>query len=729
MERSCKVGVIVPAVTIELDSVFLDGIYRLFSGYGYDVAVFTCASNAQGETFRNDYISGEEKIYTLAKMTDLDGILFAGGRFHDQNVADSIFEQLRGMNCPCVCTDYENDLFPNYHTSQSESVRRITEHLISHHGFRNIICLTGIEGNRDAEERLEGWRTAMREAGLNDEGYFYGDFWKARAIRLADEIADGVIDRPEAVVCTSDIMAITLCDRLMERGIRVPEDIAVTGYDGGQNALLSEPSLTTVNGKEYETGRNAAAMLLRLITNDDSIPMINAQTISFGRSCGCENAEQKAGLRKYYEKIILDCEWQEIRMMSDYINRMASADSFEELSHSIDELCYIIPDWKDMYVCICPELDNNDIENTLPENFTDRMSLFVSKHRDRASDLSCIFDTAELIPPTVRSGRGQLIVVTPLHNSRYVYGYIATTYTDAARYVFDDLYIGWRDSVTNALSIQFIKTKNRLLNNRLAELSERDTLTGLFNLKGVSKKIAGTSENYALVILQVKWIQTPSGRFEFKPDIFISNAIQMNCSIHDICFRYNETVFGVFLPVQDDLDPKSCCDEWTGRFDLFVDMVIKQNKWAEKPVIRFTYEYFQDSTAGQCDVEQVIELHLGDKKQNSENALNYAQQLDELRRRIRRSPELEWSITAVSDEMRISESHFRKIYKQQFGTSFHADLVDIRMSNAMKLLKKTDMSINVIASKCGYKNVYHFMAAFKKQTGMTAKKYRDQAHK
>ena len=79
--------------------------------------------------------------------------------------------------------------------------------------------------------------------------------------------------------------------------------------------------------------------------------------------------------------------------------------------------------------------------------------------------------------------------------------------------------------------------------------------------------------------------------------------------------------------------------------------------------------------------------------------------------------------------MRISESHFRKIYKQQFGTSFHADLVDIRMSNAMKLLKKTDMSINVIASKCGYKNVYHFMAAFKKQTGMTAKKYRDQAHK
>lgn len=727
------IGVIVPAVITELDTIFLDGIFNYLSGFGYDVAVFTCSSNAQGETDRNnDYICGEEKIYQLVSKIALDGLIFAGGKFHDKAVADRILKRLKGITFPCVCTGYPNDRFPNYHTPQGESIRRMTEHLIKDHGYRDMIFLTGPEGNTDAEERLKGWRQTMRDSGLSDERYIYGDFWKKKAIALANDIAAGVVSKPEAVVCANDIMAITLCEQLTENGLRVPEDIAVTGYDGGQNALFAEPPLTTVDGKEYDTGRNAAVMLMRLITHDDSIPFEYSQTISYGKSCGCEIKRPKGVLRKFYESMIFRSEWCEIRMMSDYINIMASANSFEELSESICSLAHILPNWEDLYVCISPGLYDSDpdTDTALPEDYTDRMRLFVSRHRDQESDEQCIFDTEDLVPYFARRGNApQLIVVTPLHNSNNIYGYIATTYSNAAQYVFDDLYVGWRDSVTNALSVQFIKNKNRILNRRLSELSRRDTLTGLLNLKGVSEKLAAATDNYALVILQVKWIQTQSGRFEIESEIFIANAIHMNCSVQDICFRYNETVFGVFLPVPKDLEPNSCCDEWTARFDSFVDMVIQQKKGFEKPVIRFYYDQFESKTAANYDVEQVISMNLSRQEKDSADVRNYVQQLDELRRRIKRSSELDWSISEVSADMRISESHFRKIYKQQFGVSFHADLVDIRMSNAMKLLKKTDMNINAIAAKCGYKNVYHFMAAFKKKTGMTAKKYRDSVHK
>ncbi|MBR1554990.1 MAG: helix-turn-helix transcriptional regulator [Oscillospiraceae bacterium] len=57
------------------------------------------------------------------------------------------------------------------------------------------------------------------------------------------------------------------------------------------------------------------------------------------------------------------------------------------------------------------------------------------------------------------------------------------------------------------------------------------------------------------------------------------------------------------------------------------------------------------------------------------------------------------------------------------------ELIHLRMSSAMKLLRQTDMNIKVIAEQCGYPNMYHFMTAFKKETGLTATEYRNTKRK
>ncbi len=720
-----RIGVIMPAITETLDTLYLDGICRQLQPDGYDVIVFTCSSNAQGETMETAYVRGEEYIYQLVPKIRLDGLIFAGGKFHDPAVARRILDGLRDIPFPCICTDFENGLFPSVRTEQTDSIRKITEHLIHEHGYRRIFCLTGPQGTPDAEERLVGWRLAMERAGLPANQYRYGDFWREKAIALANDFAAGRVPMPEAVVCTSDIMAISLIKQLEVHGIRVPEDIAVTGFDGGPNAILTHPSLTTVDGKEFELGSNAALALLTALDGRER-PNVQAQYLSYGKSCGCRGRDHSEYLEEVYEKYLFTSEYREIRMLSDYINKMASAGSMQQLRNRIDELAYIIPYWNDLYVSILPLLDDMEETGTavLPTDFSPNMWLFVSKHRWIDSDGTIQYATSELIPEQVLAREPQLMVATPLHNADTLFGYIVTTYSDPKQYAFDDLYVSWCDSISNALSVQYIKAQNRFLNQRLEKLSERDRMTGMLNLKGLVKKLT-PAQKYVCILLELQWIQTPSNEMSIAPDLFLANVLRMNCAEPELCFRYNKDVFGVLIPLPEKLDVQRCCEEWTMRFESFIDLVRQRDKKLEKPIVRFYYDHLEtEQVAEQEAFEQFIQNHLHRQKASSVVKGSYVQQLEELRRRILREPSGEWSQDVIAGMMQISESYFRRIYKQHFGVAFHADLIHIRMSHAMKLLRQTDMNVKVIAGQCGYPNMYHFMTAFKKETGMTTTEFR-----
>ncbi|MBR0484254.1 MAG: substrate-binding domain-containing protein [Oscillospiraceae bacterium] len=721
-----KIGVIMPAITETLDATYLEGIYRQVSTCGYDTLVFTCSANMH-QAMPADYVLAEESIYQLAGRADVDGIIFAMGKFRDADVRNRILNSLKDICCPCICTYFENDFFPSISIPQVDTVRMMTEHLIQIHGCTDIFCLTGQAGNPEAEERLAGWRSAMEHAGLSASQYRYGDFWVNSPRILADDIASGRVPRPQAVVCANDFMAISLCKQLAVHGIRVPEDIAVTGFDGGPNATLTDPSLTTVEGKEFDVGSNAAITLLNILDKKKR-PPFRTMHLSFGRSCGCCDKSPKEYFEKIYEKYILTSEYRDVRIMSDYINRMASAESFEQLSERIDELSFIVPYWNDLYVCL--RYDLTDMASVSePKKLPDRMQLFVSRHREQLSDGNVFFQTAEILPPVVCGEGAKLMVAVPLHNSDMVFGYIVTTYSDPKKYVFDDLYVSWRDSIANALSVQYIKEQNRLLNQRLEKLSEFDRMTGMLNLKGISQKISAGQE-YAFILLEIQWVQTPDNTVSITPELFVANALQMSCSETEFCFRYNKDIFGVLLSLPENLNPERFCEEWILRFDTFIDLVRQRDRKLEKPVIRIYYDIFQAQNGKiRKTLEQLIDMHLHQNHPISAVKGGLAQQLEEIRRQIIRHPSEEWTQERIAQTMQISISYFRRLYKQHFGVPFHTDLIHLRMSCAMKLLCQTDMNIKVIAEQCGYPNMYHFMTAFKKETGLTATEYRNTKRK
>ncbi|MBI5837862.1 MAG: LacI family DNA-binding transcriptional regulator [Candidatus Eisenbacteria bacterium] len=140
-------------------------------------------------------------------------------------------------------------------------------------GHRSIATVRGPVGNFDAEERLRGYRDAMRDCGADSAPVLeiQGDFTESSGYRAAAELLHQR-PRPSAVFAANDYMAIGLIGALRDAGFRVPQDVAVTGFDDIAIAQYLTPPLTTVRVDAYELGERAVQQLLPMTRAKKSEP-------------------------------------------------------------------------------------------------------------------------------------------------------------------------------------------------------------------------------------------------------------------------------------------------------------------------------------------------------------------------------------------------------------------------------------------------------------------------
>jgi LacI family transcriptional regulator len=138
--------------------------------------------------------------------------------------------------------------------------RMATSHLIAL-GRRRIGHLSGPLGWHEARDRQQGWRDALRDAGLDVSPSLAGD-WTAES---GTDAIDGLLAADpamEAVFVANDQMALGAMHRLMSKGIRIPDDIAVVGFDGMDEGAYFTPSLTTIRQPLAELGQLAVREVL-----------------------------------------------------------------------------------------------------------------------------------------------------------------------------------------------------------------------------------------------------------------------------------------------------------------------------------------------------------------------------------------------------------------------------------------------------------------------------------
>ncbi len=735
MDAIGKIGVLLPEILDSLEYELLDGIHMHAKALGYDVLIFSDTYNAISDYHDMPYVYGLENIYQLAFMGQLDGILYAAGRFRTAKESEYLYRELKKLDIPCLVLEQKNPYFPYINAPQRDSIKMVTEHLIYEHGCRSIYCMTGLHDDLASEERLAGYLDAMNEAGLpvDESMIFYGNFWIFKPEELAHDIASGKVPKPDAVVCVNDIMATSLCSALEEHGISVPDEIAVTGYDGGWTSILNTPRVTTVTGREYDLGARAVCRLYEMMTGKSYAAPPSFQYMRKGTSCGCTAIDTSGKnhfiSENYLKRMVQRYFDRRNYLNSDFISHITTAGSADELMQKTNALSYILHSVEWLDVCLCEDwmFDFEDPEHYRREGFSQTMLLALSKRTGTTIDQNHTFPVSDILPFFRDKHEPQLILLTSLHHQGQIFGYIASTYRNANDIFADAHYVNWCDSVASGLFILQNKMYRDYISQQFASLSVHDLSTGLYNKRGFMERLPVYLGKSDCILMLISY---PEKSCLDKSDVIashtlIANALRLSSENNELIGRLENNVFASVHHYESD-DTEAFAEN---QVMLLEEKIREFQGGVRNPqipelmtdCIRLSLRKMNEIEA--C-IEERLQLISGMTEAAAGASGSYIDKLYRLHREIYSSPQENWNLPDMAKKIGISISHFQKVYKEEFGTSCVKDIINARIEKAKWLLLHTELRVQEIAAQCGYSDNSHFMRQFKEKTGMSALKFR-----
>jgi LacI family transcriptional regulator len=195
----------------------------------------------------------------------------------------------------------EIDHMDHIEVANRDGEYQLTRHLVEDHGLRRLAFIGSADESPDVGARFEGYRDALREAGIPvpDAPDLRAPLMtRAEGSRATRALLGRPGPRPEALVFANDQMAVGALHTLERAGIRVPEDIAVTGFDGIPLSRVVRPPLTTVRQPMRRMGEEAAELLIRRVTEGErTAPVSRVLPVEVTRraSCGCGDAGSRDG--------------------------------------------------------------------------------------------------------------------------------------------------------------------------------------------------------------------------------------------------------------------------------------------------------------------------------------------------------------------------------------------------------------------------------------------------
>jgi LacI family transcriptional regulator len=199
----------------------------------------------------------------------VDGLIIWGLGTRDPEVA-TILES----GVPAVFIDHDQiGARVGYVMSANvEAMGNVVHHLYEN-GRRRIAHITGLSNTRPGPDRLLGYRSELAKLGLPTRPEYVeeGDYYHRSGYEASKRLL-ALPEPPDAITCASDVMAIGAMVAVAEAGLRVPEDIAVTGFDDAPFAATVMPSLTTVRQDAIGMGTAAAEAILLMLERPDEPP-------------------------------------------------------------------------------------------------------------------------------------------------------------------------------------------------------------------------------------------------------------------------------------------------------------------------------------------------------------------------------------------------------------------------------------------------------------------------
>lgn len=227
----------------------------------------------------------EERQEALAMLRHrrVDGVILLASWLNDQLIHDLLREEF-----PFVVVGRVpgHDDLPAVNNDNVRAAELAVDHLLDL-GYSEVAFVAGDPNLVVTADRLEGYRTALGRRGIpfRPDWVVYTEFSVEGGGRALDRLWEAK-PKPRAVFATDDILAIGLIQAAKARGLRVPEDVAVVGFNDSAAAPWLDPPLTTVRIPIYEMGRTAASLLIDLMQGRPVKSVVLPAELAVRRSCG-----------------------------------------------------------------------------------------------------------------------------------------------------------------------------------------------------------------------------------------------------------------------------------------------------------------------------------------------------------------------------------------------------------------------------------------------------------
>lgn len=587
-----NIAVLMGGLLYDSQRELLAGIADYAKEAGANVFVFTCG----GDIYKvNNHNKGEFQIYSLPDFCSYDGIIIAPNTIQNIQVVKELEKKIRKLHIPTAVIDAEMQNFVNFVVDNEKAMYDMGEHIVKCHKCRKILYISGPKENQESNERKRGFLSCMEKNRLEKDKDFcimYGNFWTDSGEKLLQKYIKQQKSVPEAVICANDYMAIGVIEELNRMGIRVPDEVVVTGFDDSKEARYHEPRITSIKKPIYGIGYAACKDLLD--GNIGGGTRRFSVDYKFTESCGCMKCS-KEDIKEFKKKVTRERNdniyWAEIlNAMSADLNELSMPSEFiDKLKKYIRKLGFPY-----FYLCLCDEsLPAEQVElidgryrivNQENKTYTDRMQVEIAYANGKFHAPEKI-ETNKLLPQSFyKNAEGVVAVILPIHFRLHNMGYCVVG--DSSFPMETIQFQSWITSLGNGLENIRKQMLMKFMIEQLNKMWICDSMTGVLNRTGFYQKaeeIIGFCKKQQLPVrlsfVDIDRLKNVNDSYGHEEGDFyiksVARVLQDNCDAEGIVMRYGGDEF-VILQCDEGKEPY---DRLTRRIKKAVaDIRKEQNK-------------------------------------------------------------------------------------------------------------------------------------------------------
>ena len=568
-QNNIHIAVIISTIDEEYQSSILSGIRQYAFANHITLEHFVAFGNISSD-IRHDI--GEYNIFSLADFSRFDGVILVINTIQFADCLELVLERVRDAGIPAVCIDKDVPGLYNICIDNETAMNALMEHFILHHGYTRINYISGPADNIESVQRLRSYRNMLTRYGIlvEEERIYHGHFLSKDGAAAVQKFLASPLEFPQAIVCANDNMAIAAVNALTMRGVRVPEDVAVSGFDYTYNARNYAPSLTSVERPFERVGQLACQKIMNHIQGVEQERSTILETrCRFGQSCGCSDLpvmnSDEFRKRNYF---VLESFTNDVSLASRLASALAECDNLEDYAQNLRRF---VPEFgcEEFYLCLCDSWNHGVVSDDMDDNYTVNVQpndYIVSGYGDRIVVLLAYrngeyldipdFPAEEMLPGLFDSdGAMGNYYFVPLHFRERCMGYCVMKNSNfpTSSKLFHNCIMEIANSLESVRKIICLDKTARKL-NRLYTI---DALAGINNRNGfrigtqqLYQYCIGAQKPVMLMFLDMDGLKSINDTYGHKAGdtaiMGMAEALRMACTNGEVCCRFGGDEFIVF---------------------------------------------------------------------------------------------------------------------------------------------------------------------------------------